>query len=68
MKVAISLGAPYAADIKDIQLENQMIYVVEAERLGAKSAWSAQVQDLWLQGQRKAASALIPDELCSKPT
>ena len=42
MKVAISLGAPYAADIKDIQLENQMTYVVEAERLGADSAWSAE--------------------------
>ena len=42
MKVAISLGAPYAADIKDIQLENQMTYVVEAERLGAESAWSAE--------------------------
>src|ERR1700680_788469 len=42
MKVAISLGAPYAADIKDIQLENQMTYVVEAERLGADSAWCAE--------------------------
>ena len=42
MKVAISLGAPYAADIKEIQLENQMTYVVEAERLGAESAWSAE--------------------------
>src|SRR5207247_2544012 len=42
MKVAISLGAPYAADIKEIQLENQMTYAVEAERLGAESAWSAE--------------------------
>src|ERR1700730_122610 len=42
MKVAISLGAPYADDIKEIHLENQMTYVVEAERLGAESAWSAE--------------------------
>jgi len=42
MKVAISLGAPYAADIKEIQLENQMIYVVEAESLGTESVWSAE--------------------------
>lgn len=42
MKVAISLGAPYAADIKDIQLENQIAYVVEAEHLGVESAWSAE--------------------------
>src|ERR1700732_3434317 len=42
MKVAISLGAPYAADIKEIHLETQMTYVVEAERLGAESAWSAE--------------------------
>src|SRR5438132_8800297 len=42
MKVAISLGNPYVADIKEIQLENQMPYVVEAERLGADSAWSAE--------------------------
>jgi len=38
MKVAIRLSAPYAADIKEIQLENQMTYVVEAECLGAESA------------------------------
>lgn len=42
MKVSISLGAPYAADIKEIQLENQITYVVEAERLGIDSAWSAE--------------------------
>lgn len=42
MKVAIGLGAPYASDIKDIQLENQITYVVEAERLGVASAWSAE--------------------------
>jgi len=42
MKVAIGLGAPYASDIKDIQLENQVTYVVEAERLGVDSAWSAE--------------------------
>jgi len=42
MKVAISLGAPYAADIKEIQLENQMIYVVEAESLGTESVSSAE--------------------------
>ena len=42
MKVAIGLGAPYAPDIKDIQLENQITYVVEAERLGVDSAWSAE--------------------------
>ncbi len=42
MKVAIGLGSPYAADIKDIQLENQLTYVIEAERLGVDSAWSAE--------------------------
>jgi F420-dependent oxidoreductase-like protein len=42
MKVAIGLGAPYASDINDIQLENQITYVVEAERLGVDSAWSAE--------------------------
>src|SRR5258708_33252006 len=42
MKVAIGLGAPYAADINDIKLENQIVYVVEAERLGVDSAWSAE--------------------------
>ncbi|HEX7735137.1 MAG TPA: LLM class F420-dependent oxidoreductase [Ktedonobacteraceae bacterium] len=42
MKVAIGLGAPYASDINDIQLENQITYVVEAERLGVESAWSAE--------------------------
>ena len=42
MKLAIGLGAPYASDIKDIQLENQISYVVEAERLGVDSAWSAE--------------------------
>ena len=42
MKVAIGLGAPYAPDINDIQLENQITYVVEAERLGVDSAWSAE--------------------------
>ncbi|HET8843908.1 MAG TPA: LLM class F420-dependent oxidoreductase [Ktedonobacteraceae bacterium] len=42
MKVAIGLGAPYASDIKEIQLENQVTYVVEAERLGVDSAWSAE--------------------------
>ncbi len=42
MKVAIGLGAPYASDINDIQLENQITYVVEAEKLGVDSAWSAE--------------------------
>ncbi len=42
MKVAIGLGSPYAADIKDIQLENQIAYVIEAERLGVDSVWSAE--------------------------
>jgi F420-dependent oxidoreductase-like protein len=42
MKVAIGLGAPYASDINDIQLENQVTYVVEAEKLGVDSAWSAE--------------------------
>ena len=42
MKVAIGLGAPYASDIKDIQLENQVTYAIEAERLGVESAWSAE--------------------------
>lgn len=42
MKVAIGLGAPYASNINDIQLENQITYVVEAERLGVDSAWSAE--------------------------
>ncbi len=42
MKVAIGLGAPYASDINDIQLENQVTYVIEAERLGVDSAWSAE--------------------------
>lgn len=42
MKVAIGLGSPYAADIKDIQLENQITYVIEAERLGVDSVWSAE--------------------------
>jgi F420-dependent oxidoreductase-like protein len=42
MKVAIGLGAPYASDINDIQLENQITYVVEAETLGVDSAWSAE--------------------------
>jgi F420-dependent oxidoreductase-like protein len=42
MKLATGLGAPYASDIKEIQLENQVAYVVEAERLGVDSAWSAE--------------------------
>src|SRR5258708_7548551 len=42
MKVAIAFGAPYAADIKEIQLESQITYVVEAERLGVDSAWTAE--------------------------
>lgn len=42
MKVAIGLGAPYASDINDIQLENQITYAVEAEKLGVDSAWSAE--------------------------
>ena len=42
MKVAIGFGAPYAADIKEIQLERQIAYVVEAERLGVDSAWTAE--------------------------
>src|SRR5260370_23829206 len=42
MKVAINLGAPYASDISDIQLENQITYVVEAEQLGVDSAWAAE--------------------------
>ncbi len=42
MKVAIGLGAPEVADINDIQLDNQITYVVEAERLGVDSAWSAE--------------------------
>ena len=42
MKLAISFGAPYAADIKEIQLERQVTYVVEAERLGVDSAWTAE--------------------------
>lgn len=42
MKVAIGLGAPYASDIKDIQLERQLAYAIEAERLGVESVWSAE--------------------------
>jgi len=42
MKVAINLGAPYAAALKDMQLLNQLTYVVEAEKLGVESAWSAE--------------------------
>ncbi|HEY0756201.1 MAG TPA: LLM class F420-dependent oxidoreductase [Ktedonobacteraceae bacterium] len=42
MQVAIGLGAPYASNISDIQLENQITYVVEAEKLGVASAWSAE--------------------------
>src|SRR5947209_19444334 len=42
MKVAIGLGAPYASNINDIQLERQITYVVEAERLGVDSAWTAE--------------------------
>lgn len=42
MKLAVGLGAPYAADIKDIQLEKQLAYILEAERLGVDSAWSAE--------------------------
>ena len=42
MKLAIGLGAPYASNINDIQLEQQVAYVVEAERLGVESAWSAE--------------------------
>lgn len=42
MKLAIGLGAPYASDINDIRLVNQITYVLEAERLGVESAWSAE--------------------------
>ncbi len=42
MKVAIGLGAPYASDINDIQLEKQIAYGIEAERIGVESAWSAE--------------------------
>lgn len=42
MKVATGLGSPYASDIKDIRLDNQVAYVVEAERLGVDSVWSAE--------------------------
>ncbi|MGH2506172.1 MAG: LLM class F420-dependent oxidoreductase [Ktedonobacteraceae bacterium] len=42
MKLAIGLGAPYASDINDIRLENQITYVLEAEHLGVESAWSAE--------------------------
>jgi F420-dependent oxidoreductase-like protein len=42
MRVGIAFGAPYAADIKEIQLESQITYVVEAERLGVDSAWTAE--------------------------
>jgi len=42
MKVATGLGSPYASDTKDIRLDNQITYVVEAERLGVDSVWSAE--------------------------
>jgi F420-dependent oxidoreductase-like protein len=42
MKLAIGLGTPYAPDINDIQLEKQLDYVLEAERLGVESVWSAE--------------------------
>lgn len=42
MKIAIGLGAPYAADINDIRLESQIAYVLEAEHLGVESVWSAE--------------------------
>lgn len=42
MKLALGLGAPYATDLNDIQLETQITYVIEAERLGVESAWSAE--------------------------
>lgn len=39
MKVAIGLGSPYT---HDIQWEERLTYVIEAERLGVNSVWSAE--------------------------
>lgn len=60
-----SLKVPLAFYLGAMGSRKQNFYNEVFQRAGYAEL-ALQVQDLWLQGQRKAASALIPDELVLK--